>query len=198
MAIKCVIFDVGGVFVTDKIEAAMTAANRKLHKRIFERRSTIRNKLLCGKIREKEYYPFLAKQSGIPASELRKTFDSEYKQFDRIDFAVARIARKINKTGLRTAILSNATPEQKKINSKRGIYKICNCSIISCDVGCMKPDKRIFMIALKKVKLPANECIFIDDRKENLVVPKKMGMKTIHFKNAKNLALALKKLKINI
>jgi len=38
----------------------------------------------------------------------------------------------------------------------------------------------------------------IDDKKQNLVAPKRMGMKTIHFRNARQLKEDLKKLGVGI
>ena len=40
---------------------------------------------------------------------------------------------------------------------------------------------------LERLKVKANECIYIDDREVNLEPAKKLGMKTILFRNAKQL-----------
>jgi FMN phosphatase YigB (HAD superfamily) len=40
---------------------------------------------------------------------------------------------------------------------------------------------------LKKLKIDPRQCIFVDDKKENLLPAKKLGMKTILFKNLNNL-----------
>jgi putative hydrolase of the HAD superfamily len=57
----------------------------------------------------------------------------------------------------------------------------------SCNVGLRKPGEAIYRLALDVVRRPPVECIFIDDRPENLVAPQKLGIRTIHFQNAAQL-----------
>ena len=52
---------------------------------------------------------------------------------------------------------------------------------ISAEVKGKKVKEQIFNITLDKLKLEAKECVFIDNKEYNLVVPRKMGMKTILF-----------------
>ena len=53
--------------------------------------------------------------------------------------------------------------------------------IISGEVGCGKPDDRIYDILIEQSELPAEEIIFVDDRLENLATAHALGMKTIHY-----------------
>ena len=46
-----------------------------------------------------------------------------------------------------------------------------------------KDDKRIFLMAAKKLKVKPKECIFIDDVKDFVNVAKSTCMKGIQFKN---------------
>ena len=55
--------------------------------------------------------------------------------------------------------------------------------VFSFEVGYRKPEKEIFMIALEKLKLKPEECIFIDDREKFLQTPRELGFKVILFKN---------------
>ena len=47
----------------------------------------------------------------------------------------------------------------------------------------MKPNKEIFEFALNKIKLKPEECLFIDDRYNNIITAKKLGINTIQCKN---------------
>jgi len=58
----------------------------------------------------------------------------------------------------------------------------------SCFLGLKKPDSAIFERALQITDKQPKETIFIDDREINLVAPRKLGMNTIHFENAQQLA----------
>jgi HAD superfamily hydrolase (TIGR01509 family) len=46
-----------------------------------------------------------------------------------------------------------------------------------------KPNKEFYEFVLNKINLNADEVIIIDDQKKNLIIPKKMGMKTIWVNN---------------
>lgn len=48
--------------------------------------------------------------------------------------------------------------------------------LISSDVHVMKPDPKIFEIFLEQYQLNPSECLFIDDRKENVVAAQSVGM----------------------
>ena len=76
--------------------------------------------------------------------------------------------------------------------------KVFNSYVFSCDVGERKPDKKIYEIALSKTKSKPEECIFIDDLKENIEGSKKIGINSIQFTTLNNLTPELKKFNINI
>lgn len=57
----------------------------------------------------------------------------------------------------------------------------------SCYLGIRKPEDGIYRRALSITHRKPAECIFIDDRGLNLECAKELGMKTIQFKNAKQL-----------
>ena len=61
-----------------------------------------------------------------------------------------------------------------------------------------KTNKKIFELILEKLKLNSREVIFIDDRIKHLEIPKKLGAKTIHFKNNQQLVKGLKRIGIRI
>ena len=52
-------------------------------------------------------------------------------------------------------------------------------SFISSKVKFSKPDIRIFEILLNKYSLLADECLFIDDLEENVLVAESVGMTSI-------------------
>jgi len=53
--------------------------------------------------------------------------------------------------------------------------------VVSAACKCGKTDRKIFEMALDSLHGRADECIFIDNSLKNLVVPAKMGMRTILF-----------------
>lgn len=50
--------------------------------------------------------------------------------------------------------------------------------------GVMKPDPRIWEIFFERTQLPAEKCLFIDDRLENCEAAGRLGVRTVHFKKS--------------
>jgi len=55
--------------------------------------------------------------------------------------------------------------------------------VVSCYVKVMKPEESIYRILLEKYSLTADECVFIDDRAENIEGAAAVGMKGIVLQN---------------
>ncbi len=68
------------------------------------------------------------------------------------------------------ALLSNDVSDWSKyITEHYRLNKYFTEKIISADVHCRKPEKKIFKIALKCLGIPADECIFIDNSVWNCI-----------------------------
>ena len=78
------------------------------------------------------------------------------------------------------------------VKKKFPVTKLFTHSILSYELGHRKPNRPIFKIALKKSKFKAHECIFIDDKKENIMVAKKLGMHAVQFVSTTKLITDLK------
>jgi epoxide hydrolase-like predicted phosphatase len=59
-----------------------------------------------------------------------------------------------------------------------------------------KPHRKIYEHALEKINQKPENCIMIDDLAENLVEPKKMGMKTVQYKNISQLKKELRRFSV--
>jgi len=57
----------------------------------------------------------------------------------------------------------------------------------SCFLGVTKPDPAIYRLVLRIVQRPAEECLFIDDRTENLESARSLGMRVIRHQHAAQL-----------
>ena len=77
------------------------------------------------------------------------------------------------------AILSNSDALNSEKYQQRGWYSPFEHLVLSHEVGVLKPDRRIYEIALQRLKFYPEKCLFIDDQKKCLEPAKVMGMKTI-------------------
>ena len=55
--------------------------------------------------------------------------------------------------------------------------------VISAEIGVMKPEARIYQLALEQAGVSADEAVFVDDFIENIEACEKLGMHGIHFRD---------------
>lgn len=70
--------------------------------------------------------------------------------------------------------------------------------ISSCHEGIGKPDKEIYEALIKKTNLKPNEALFIDNSEYNLTPAREIGINTIFFENFDQTVSDMRKLGINI
>ena len=90
-------------------------------------------------------------------------------------------------------VLSNNFPENVVFYKKQGFDKIFKKMFISCEIGSIKPEKKIYEVALQQIA-EKDKVIFIDDVEKNLETAEKLGMKGIHFTSYGGLLRELKRL----
>ena len=64
-----------------------------------------------------------------------------------------------------------------------GIDDAFDIVVGSGDVGIMKPDPRIFLIALERLGVEPHEAVFVDDFIQNIHGAQALGISAIHFRN---------------
>lgn len=109
----------------------------------------------------------------------------------RLNGELIEIIRKLKTKGFKTALLSNAshTYFENEIYPKFPEFKnLFDQIVISSSVGMMKPDPNIFLYTLKKLSSKPDECIFIDDSKENIDATTKLGINPFLFTETKPFA----------
>ena len=85
--------------------------------------------------------------------------------------------------GYKLGVIANQKTGLKNRLEEFGILKYFDIVIASEEVGVSKPDKKIFNLALSKVKCIPQECIMIGDRLDNDILPAiQISMKTIWVK----------------
>ena len=199
--IEAVVFDVGGVITAESKEGLNARAARILKVPLEDYLNIagkVEEKWASGKLSDVQAYQLMGKQLGVDQSEVAKAEEKAYKEIMQINKPVVRLADRIRKAGYITPILTNTIDLHKVINTKWGIYAKFNPVICSCDVGCIKPAKKIYDIMISKVGVPADQTIFIDDHAENIVAANKTGIHGIVFRNITQLKKDLAKLGVKV
>lgn len=68
--------------------------------------------------------------------------------------------------------------------------------VVSGKIGIVKPNAEIYQCLLERNQLIAQECLFIDDRLENVEGAKKLGIEAIHYRSPEQLTNDLSQLNL--
>ena len=79
-----------------------------------------------------------------------------------------------------------------------GVLELFDECVVSYEVGVMKPDPGIYQEALRRSGLPAEACVFIDDRPGNVEGARRVGMQALLFQSAERCAAGLESLGVVI
>lgn len=90
--------------------------------------------------------------------------------------------RRVKEMGLRIYVLSNASDLFYTYFPKFLPLEFFNGVFVSSDYLMLKPDVKIYETFLNKYGLDPKECLFVDDRKENVEGAEKAGMNGFCFK----------------
>jgi len=147
-----------------------------------------------GKIGVREFFN---RYFSIPISKKQmKQLIEKWKNTWKPEAEMRTLVRRLEKN-YRLGMISNSDPVNAPNYAKKGWLKPFEFLALSHELGILKPNPAIYKIALKKMKVPAKECLFIDDQKICLKPARKLGMKTIWFRSLKQLKKELTKTGIN-
>lgn len=90
----------------------------------------------------------------------------------------------LKQLGFNVYILSNIPEDDTKYLRSLGVFDNIDGGIFSYEYKKIKPDPEIFHILLEKYNLKALECLFLDDRKDNVVAASNLGFETIEVKDS--------------
>ena len=94
-------------------------------------------------------------------------------------------------------LLSNTNPiHYEYLVNRFPIFKYFTGKVLSYEHGVMKPDPKIYQIALGVAQLPAEQCLYIDDRKELIISAQRLGLQCHHFHSARDLQTHIEQLRL--
>ena len=92
---------------------------------------------------------------------------------------MVEIASRLKSRGFKLFYLSNIASDTLAMLQRRGFWRLFDGGIASCDVHLLKPDPKIYKLLTEQYSLDPKECIFIDDRDENMKAAYKLGITCI-------------------
>ncbi len=117
---------------------------------------------------------------------MRENHAKYYLNDELIDFI-----KELKNKDYKIALLSNNSSKLREVLIKDGISDLFDVVVISAEVGCQKPQPKIFDILFKKLELEPNEVVFIDDTLKSLEGADKIGYIPVLFKDNESLKTEL-------
>ena len=94
------------------------------------------------------------------------------------------LVRRLKSHGYCVYYLSNIPQDVLDLLRDRGVLDGFDGGVASCEVHINKPDPKIYKALLDKYSLKAEECVFIDDRLENVQAAFALGFAGVQMKDS--------------
>ncbi|KZB85137.1 HAD family hydrolase [Amycolatopsis regifaucium] len=126
-----------------------------------------------------EYWQSLGRAFGV---EVDRAFSDELTRTDvtgwsHVEPAVLELLEGLHEAGAALALLSNASSTFGRWVREQDWARLFRVTLFSGDVGCMKPDAKIYRILLGELGAEPADCLFFDDRQSNVDGARAVGMK---------------------
>lgn len=186
MAVRAVIFDFGGVLVRTeddsgrrKWEERLGLPRGELERLVFE--SDVSVRAMRGQASEEAVWQHVAQVLHLNAEELAE-LRYDFWAGDRLDPHLLAFLSSL-RPRYRVGLISNAWDNARAVfTEKYGLGPVLDVLVISAEEGVMKPEARIYHIALERLGVRPEEAVFIDDIEENVIGARKAGLHGIHFR----------------
>lgn len=184
--IKNVIFDIGRVLVTyEPYEYVLSygydvQTSKKICNIVFEDKRWIEKDR--GTISDKEYLNALITENPNYTDKIKIVYNNWLTMVKPIKETVDFYMDLKNK-GYKIYLLSNFSTSYDKVESENKFLQIADGKIISYRFKTIKPEKKIYELLLSTYNLIPQECVFIDDREENIIAAQDLNINGIVFKD---------------
>ena len=193
--IKNLIFDVGGVIIlTKKVDFSKFDKMFSLRAGTMEKivRTCFSKKMTDKDFDEKSFFEENFSHL-LSWTDYQKILERIYKT-EKTNKPLLNWIKKKKKTYKMFLLTNNTAALKPLLKEKFKIDHLFNFVFNSAEIGLAKPDPKLFEYLLKKIKTSPRECLFIDDKPENIEVARKIGFLSILFENNKKFLTKMREL----
>lgn len=195
--ITTIILDIGDVYLKGLVGSAkyvqqkigISVSEFYFYEREFDQ-------LMLGQITEDAYWETITKKKSwnISIEDLKWAARKNFKEIK----GTRKIIESLRQKGYNLGLLSNHAKEWVEYCEQTYNYhKLFHKAVYSYMVGLSKPNKDIFLVLLKELKVKSEECLYIDDYIKNIDAAKELGfINVIQFTSVKDLRKKLQQMKI--
>lgn len=188
MAVRAVVFDIGGVLEHHGDIGFAARWERRLGLEpgeLFRRmgRSGLGEDANLGRISEDGYARAVGALFGLDRRRTAELLDDLWDWYaGELNAEVADFFRSL-RPRYRTAILSNAAAGGQRLEEARyHLSAMADVLVFSFEEGIEKPDHRIYRRTCERLGVRPEEAVFLDDREENVVAARQVGLRAVRFR----------------
>ncbi len=143
-----------------------------------------------GLITEAEYLSrFFIDGRHVDGDGLRRHLREAYRWIDGMEDLLAQL----KSSGFRIHALSNYSIWYEMIDQKLRLSRFLDWSFVSCRTGLRKPDAQAYLHAATALRVNPGDCLFIDDRDENVQAATATGMDAIRMTGCEDVRKELRR-----
>ena len=197
MTVRAVFFDLGGVVIRTEYQAPreylaerLNTTYEDLNRIVFE--SDTSRRASIGELTTEAHWEAVTRKVGRPASEAG-IIRQEFFAGDIVDIELLDFIRSL-RPRCKTGVISNAWPDLRQYLTEKKAVDAFDALVISAEVGIMKPEPKIYQMALEKLGVTAPEAAFVDDTPVNVDAARALGMQGVLFREPRRALSDLKEI----
>jgi putative hydrolase of the HAD superfamily len=187
MAIRAIVFDLGGVLEIErdtgtdtKWEARLNLKPGEMSERFMS--SGLGKDATLGNLSEEEMFQKFCEVYGMSHAQMQDYWNDIWEDYT-VNQELATYFQSL-RPRYRTAILSNGIPGARREETTRFHFdEMADLLIYSYEEKAAKPQKRIFEITCERLGVQPEEMIFLDDVEKTIHAAREFGIHAFHFQN---------------
>lgn len=141
--------------------------------------------LQTGKMSSEKFWNYIFKKQ--KQFNYKKMVDEKYGINQYIDNDFLNKINQLKKEGYKICILSNSADGMSKQYKDSKKFEYADEIVLSEEINAMKPFPKTWKKMLKIIKAKPEECVFVDDHKQNVMIAKAMGFNAIRFRKTQDI-----------
>ena len=187
MPIRAVIFDIGGVILHTRNydrrrawEERLGLSQGQLGQIVFGSEAAAR--AASGEVLEGEVWREVGRTLELRDDQLAG-LQRDFWADEQLDLELAQFIQSL-RPRIKIAIITNAWSDARSIhNSRFQLNAWTDVAVYSAEVRLVKPDARIYQLALSQLGVRADECVFVDDVLVNVQAAQALSMKGVQYRD---------------
>lgn len=187
---KVIFFDYFGVICVDQYQAWLAKSGHQQSEEYF----ALSRQADLNQLSMDEFFAGLSHLSGESAEKIRTDFEKNTDLDHELLSLIFRL-----KTKYKIGLITNSSTEWiEQAFDQFHTRPLFDTVIISAQVGLVKPQAKIYQLALERAGVETDQAILIDDSKVNIIGAGELGIKSILYQNLTQLRKELMQLGIDL